>query len=119
METAKTKSKSVSGFTSMFSEVELNRVIKISRILSPTPVDDNAWRNMIYKSLTNEPFSVRDVFDLGRFTERMWRTACDIMSEGGHSKPINEMNEKDKDVWEDYSSTLGYKQYLQSKFHKL
>lgn len=100
-------------FTSMFSKAEYDRVIKISRILSPTPVDDNYWRNLISKSLTNESFSVKEAFELGRFTERMFSKACDIMYED------RDKNGKcDDELWADYSATLGYKQYLQGKFHK-
>jgi len=99
-------------FTSMFSRVEFDRVIKISRILSPTPVDDNYWRNLISKSLTNESFSVNEAFELGRFTERMFVKASSIMFEDRDKN-----GNRNDEFWHDYSATLGYKQYLQGKFH--
>jgi len=92
----------------MVNQIEIDRVIEISMELSPTPIDDNYWRNLIAKSLTDEPMSIYQAFELGRFSERMMQHGSDM---DDRNKPTT--------MTHYFSSALRYKQSLQSKFSKI
>ena len=111
-----------------FDSDMLERVIRISKMnLATTIGENNYWRNLIQKSTTDEPFSVREAFELGRFSERMFNKACEIMRKNnGHihaSRYIDNYLEEnyvtlldEDEVRKDYLATVGYTQFLQSKF---